>query len=72
MNEPKPSLYDKLISRLEGSLAGISTPVSDGFRQTPYNNLGPGCELDQGHIFDPASLQQMILPTSSEQMGLLQ
>jgi hypothetical protein len=38
INEPKPSLRDKLIARLEESLAGVRTPVSvpvDVHRQQP-------------------------------------
>lgn len=75
MNEPKPSLCDKLIFRLEGSLAGINGTVPDGLRQTAYSDLETGCDLDHsGQIFDPASLQEMILPACSaqEHMGLLQ
>lgn len=75
MNEPKPSLCDKLICRLEGSLGGINGTVSDQLQPSAYNGLGAGYDMDQsGQIFDPASLRQMILPACSgqEQMGLLQ
>mgnify|MGYP001154145288 CR=1 FL=1 len=74
MNEPKPGLCDKLIGRLEESLGAINGAVSDQLQQPAYNGLGHGYDMDQsGQIFDPASLQQMILPAGSqEQMGLLQ
>lgn len=74
MNEPKPSLCDKLISRLEESLSGLNETAFGKLRPTAYN--GPDIGLGtgpSGYIFDPASLEQMFLRDCSfpEQIGLL-
>lgn len=77
MNEPKPSLCDKLVRRLEESLGSTNEAVSARLRQTEtaYNDLGAGYDMEPtSQLFDPAILQQMILPAYpvQEHMGLLQ
>ncbi|KAH8697640.1 hypothetical protein BGW36DRAFT_397305 [Talaromyces proteolyticus] len=61
MNKPKPSLCDKLINRLEGSLASVHTPVSADFQHNSFENLDMGAHMDQSwQIFDHSSLHQMM------------
>ncbi|PWY90978.1 hypothetical protein BO70DRAFT_368173 [Aspergillus heteromorphus CBS 117.55] len=57
---PQPRLGDKLVARLETSLANVHTPGSDGPQglvQNPY--IGDAVDRSW-HIFDEASLQSMI------------
>jgi hypothetical protein len=66
MNGPKPSLCDKLISRLEESLAPVHSPNSLELQRDAYNNISMSAHVDQSwQIFDQSSLQQMIYPAWS-------
>lgn len=65
-NGPKPSLCDKLISRLEESLAPVHSPNSLELQRNAYNNISMSAHVDQSwQIFDQSSLQQMIYPAWS-------
>ena len=66
MNGPKPSLCDKLLSRLEESLVPVHSPNSFELQRDAYNNVSMSAQVDQSwQIFDQASLQQMIYPAWS-------
>ena len=62
-NEPKPSLREKLIVRLESSLQKVHTPSPSAMPNpivTPTMN--PSMDYASWHIFDQASLQQVEYP----------
>ena len=58
MNQPKPSLCDRLITRLEGRLQGVTTP--DSANPLPQHHIGcqPDLDTHSWQIFDQVSLQQ--------------
>ena len=65
-NEPKPSLRDKLITRLEQSLEGVHTPSPSGFaEQIPMSGITSNLDYSW-HIFDQASLEQLTFPHWSD------
>lgn len=61
MTRPSPSLSDKLIARLEGSLQGVQTPQATNLMQHPDEQqvgLMNESSLDYSwQIFDQVSLQ---------------
>lgn len=61
-NEPKPSLRDKLVTRLEQSLKGVQAPTPNTFAD-PMSMTAIDSNLDYTwQIFDQSSLQQMAYP----------
>lgn len=61
MNKPKPCIRDKLISRLESSLANVHTPASADLQQASYQDPALDAHMDQSwQIFDQSSLHQMM------------
>jgi hypothetical protein len=66
MNGPKPSVYEKLILRLEESLAPVNTPGPLDSEGNACNDMAMSARIDQSwQIFDEASFQQMIYPAWS-------
>lgn len=64
-HEPKPSLRDKLVSRLEQSLETAQTPSPSALRDPlAMPPLSPGFDYSW-QIFDQASLQQVAYPAWS-------
>ena len=61
-NEPKPSLREKLASRLEQSLQGIQTPSPTALND-PMDLATMNQDLDYSwQIFNQASLEQVMYP----------
>lgn len=61
-NEPKPSLREKLASRLEQSLQSIQTPSPTALND-PMTLTAMDQNLDYSwQIFDQASLEQVMFP----------
>ncbi|KKK12039.1 hypothetical protein ARAM_000985 [Aspergillus rambellii] len=57
----KPNLCDKLITRLEASLATVHTPTSVDLQQNAYEDPPAIAPMDQSwQIFDQSSLQHMM------------
>ncbi|CAJ2508925.1 Uu.00g139510.m01.CDS01 [Anthostomella pinea] len=62
-SEPKPSLRDKLITRLEQSLTGVQTPTHPSGLDPAMNIQALSPELEfSWQIFDHSSLRQMQFP----------
>ena len=59
--EPKPSLCDKLIARLEDSLHDVSTPDFTNSQQGHEPVMDPNFDYSW-QIFDQVSLQQINFP----------
>lgn len=72
-NEPKPSLRDKLVTRLERSLKGVQPPSPT----TYADPMSMAAAMDSTgvdyswQIFDQSSLQQMAYPSWPEPTPML-
>ncbi|KAK8041767.1 hypothetical protein PG993_006290 [Apiospora rasikravindrae] len=62
-HEPRPSLRDKLVTKLERSLETVQTPSPTALRDPSMGALTSSPSFDYSwQIFDQASLQQVTYP----------